>query len=291
MNIRDLHYIILIDKYKHFAKAAEVANVSQPALSMQVNKLEAELNIKIFERNNKKVITTDIGYKIIEQAKSILHKVDNIKEIAKYSANHLSGEIKLGAFPTLAPYLFPIILPELALQFPKLQFFLKEEKTENLINHLVEGKLDIAFLALPVIADIFFTEKLFRDRFYLAVAKTNKLAMRKTVQKTDLDLTKILLLEEGHCLRDQALEFCPLVNNTKHDFSGSSLETLRQMVAVDAGVTFIPEIALDKNAKLKYLSFTDINPYRDIAICYRKGSAKLALLEEINKIIKELTKF
>ncbi|MFZ8864763.1 MAG: LysR substrate-binding domain-containing protein [Rickettsiales bacterium] len=291
MNIRDLQYIILVDKYQHFSKAASVANVSQPALSMQINKLEEELDILIFERNNKKIITTDIGKKIIAEAKEILSKIDYIKEIAKYSANQLSGAVRLGAFPTLAPYLFPKILPQLVSKLPNLQFYLTEEKTNNLINDLAVGKLDIAFLALPINNDLFTCQKLFRDKFYLAVAENNPVAKQVTLAKQDLDFSKMLLLEEGHCLRDQALEFCPLVNNNlSANFSGSSLETIRQMVAINIGFTFIPEIALDQNPKIKYLAFSDINPYRDIAICYRKTSVKLELLSQIADLIKLLIK-
>jgi len=289
MNLRDLHYIYLVDKYKHFGQAAKEANVSQPALSMQVNKLEDFLGVEIFERSNRKVITTNIGKKIIKTAEEIINKADYIKDLAKISDDPFAGELKIGAFPTLAPYLFPNIIPNIAESFPKLQLYLVEDKTDDLVQKLKEGEIDLAFLALPIPEDNFEHLDLFSDRFYVAVSKNHKLANNKNVTKADIDRENILLLEEGHCLRDQALEFCTMLGtNPAQDFRGSSLETLRQMVAVGGGITLVPEIAIDDNPNIKYLPFKDVVPSRRIALFYRNSSARKKMFLELFTTLKEL---
>lgn len=285
MNIRDLKYIVEVAKLKSFTKAANAVFVSQPALTMQIKKLEDELKIKIFEREKHEFLVTKTGEKIIKKAEEILKLADEIKIIARNSSDILAGDFKLGAFPTLASYYFPKLAPKISKNFSNLKLYLIEEKTEILIEKLKSGEIDAAFMALPVNETEFEHKKIFSENFYLAVNKNNKLARRKIILKEDLKGKSLLLLEDGHCLRDQALEVCSLMGaSEKSDFRASSLETLRQMVAINAGITLIPEIALIPHPEIVYVKIANA-PKREIALFWRKSYFKKELIE---KILKEI---
>jgi LysR family hydrogen peroxide-inducible transcriptional activator len=287
MNLRDLRYIAAVAENKHFAKAAEISNVSQPTLSMQIQKLENELGVKIFERNNKNILITEIGQKIINKAKIIIKEADDIKELAKISKDPFSGDLKFGAFPTIAPYLFPKISSKIIKKFPKLKLFLLEEKTEILIKKLQNAEIDLAIIALPINALGLEYKELFTEEFFLAVNKNHPLANKKSINRSDLFGQKIMLLEEGHCLRDQALELCSVMGGLEdQNFRATSLETLKQMISIGNGVTLVPKIAANKDDKnIKYLKFSSHAPCRKIALVWRKTSPRNDLFLEIKKII------
>lgn len=289
MNIRDLKYLVSIAKHKHFGKAAHECFISQPALSMQLKKLEEELEVKIFERTNKHVMVTSVGQKLVDKAKDILHETDQMIEIAKNFHDPFSGEIRIGAFPTLAPYFLPNIVPQITQKFPQLKLLLLEEKTELLIDQLRNGEIDAAFLAtpLPMNKANFEVKKLFCEPFFLAVSNTHPFAKLNTISENDLKNEKLLLLQEGHCLRSQALNICSMMGASEsEDFRATSLETLRQMVAANVGITLIPELAKKNNDGITYISFKDPTPSRTIAIAWRKTSARQMLLKEIVENIK-----
>jgi len=286
MNTRTFKFIIYVDQYKNFSKAAEKANVSQPALSQQIAKYEDQLNCQIFERNNKKVITTDIGKEIIQNIKEILLKEQAIKEIAQYGLNSEIGNINIAAFPTLAPFIFPKLVKKLNKSYPKLKLFLIEDKTEILIKKLLNGEIDIAFLAMPVNEEQLEYKYLFSDKFFLAVNKNHELAKKENLKKSDIDKFKLLLLDEGHCLRDQAIEFCTKIGMGQHNFRASTIETLRQMVISNSAITLIPEIAKDYDQDIKYLEFSDINPDRKIAVFWRKSYNKKELINNIAELFE-----
>jgi len=287
MNIRDLKYLVALSETKHFRKAAEQCYVSQPALSMQIQKLEDSLGITLFERSNREVIITDIGREIINKAKELLLIEKEIYEIADNLKNPLSGNLRIGAFPTLAPYIFPKIVPKIHAELNELKLFLIEEKTNNLIYKLENGEIDIALLALPIENTNLDYIELFDDYFYLAVSQNHKLASKKNITYDELSNTKLLLLEEGHCLRNHALDVCSIIGiNEKEDFRATSLETLRQMVIADIGITLIPEIAKKNNDNIIYIPFIENNPKRTIAIVYRKTFHKTEIIDRIKHIIK-----
>lgn len=289
MNIRDLKYLIALMEHQHFGKAAEACFVSQPALSMQIKKLEASLGVTLLERSNKPVMLTDIGKKLCEHAHQILYQVDEMYELAKNEKDPYSSELKLGVIPTLAPYLLPHIMPVLAKKFPRLLFYLVEEQTHVLVEKLKSGKLDAALLALPVNESNFHCESLFKEEFLLAVSHAHPLAKRKTISQADLKDKTLLLLEEGHCLRDQALDICFQVKASESvSFRATSLETLRHMVAMDTGMTLIPRLAQKKNDGISYLSFVKHKPSREIALCWRKSSVKVDLLKELAELVSEI---
>lgn len=291
MNLRDFHYLDALEKHRHFGKAADTCFVSQPTLSAQIKKYERYLGVTLFERNGKSVMPTDVGMKIIGCARRILREEINIKRIADNSHDPFKGECKIGAFPTLAPYFFPALVPKLKQTFPQLKLLLIEEKTHLLLEQLQAGDIDLAFLALPIKADNLETIPLFKDEFLLAVSKKHRFAKRKKIKQTDLVDEKLLLLEEGHCLRDQALSFCSIHEwQMEVNYRASSLETLRQMVVADSGSTLIPKIAIQSDkTDICYIPFSKPSPSRHIALLIRKTSTKKQLAVAIAKLLNSNT--
>jgi LysR family hydrogen peroxide-inducible transcriptional activator len=292
MNLRDLKYLVAVADYKSFRKAADATFVSQPTLSMQIKKLEDFLQVTLIERTNKKVLMTPIGLEIVSIARKILQDADNISTIAKAAKNPLIGELKLGAFPTLAPYLFPNIIVDIVKKFPDLKMLLVEEKTEILTNKLKVGQIDLAFLALPINEPELEFVKVFSEDFYLAVPKNHKLAKQKSVTTKDISDEKIMLLEDGHCLREQALEVCSTIGALEDkSFRATSLETLRAMVSAGSGITLMPKIAIKDDKNIAYIPFessknNSTKPQRDIALVWRKSSVRKELFKKIAEIIK-----
>jgi LysR family hydrogen peroxide-inducible transcriptional activator len=291
MNLRDLEYIKAVADTRSFTKAAEQCHVSQPTLSGQITKLEAWLGVNLFERNNKTVLITDVGKEIIAAASRALHETVRIKEIANAYRDPLSGTLKLGAFPTLSTYLFPRIAPAIAQALPAIHLVLHEEKTHQLLHMLRAGELDAAYLALPVATEGLEVASLFEDVFYVAVATTHPLTARTVIDYDDLAAYPLLLLEEGHCLRQQALEICTLHQLYEHqDVRATGLETIRQLVAAGMGVTLIPEIAKREGDGITYIPFISPAPSRHIGLVWRKHSPRRALMEELTSLTKQSSK-
>lgn len=288
MNIRDLKYLLAVTKFRNFTAAANYCHVSQPTLSGQIKKLEETLGVQLFERTNKKVIPTTVGKQIAVSATRVLNEVEQIKAIAESSSDPLSGRFRLGAFPTLASYIFPAIVQPIKSAMPNLKLVLIEEKTAILIKQLQQGDIDAALLALPVHNDLFSSQKLFEDYFCLAVHKGHELSSLTAIDQNAILNRRLLLLEEGHCMRDQALDICSLTGTTEEaDIRATSLETLRQMVRAGTGITLMPEIAVQHGgADICYIPFKSPRPKRTIALFWRKTLAKTSVIEELVKIIK-----
>jgi len=287
MNLRDLKYIVAVADFGSFVKASEHCFVSQPTLSMQVKKLEEALAVQIFERNNKRVLITDIGEQIIATARRVLQEAEQIEELAKNAQNPLAGNFKLGAFPTLASYILPSLVPPINEAFPELRLILLEDKTDQLIQQLNDGTIDAALLAAPINDEHLVVDTLFDDRFKLAVSPQHHLANKTRINPADLISEPLLLLDEGHCLRDQALQFCQ-INDAKEEQNvrATSLETLRQMVRANTGITFMPELAIHNNDdNIRYIPFEEPQPKRTICLVWRKTSAKQQLMSELKKLI------
>ncbi len=291
MNIRDLKYLLAIADLGSFSRAAEKCHVSQPTLSGQIKKLEESLGVQLFERTNKQILLTAVGEQIIVSAMKVIAEVDRIDALAEAAIDPLSGRFRLGAFPTLATYFFPGIVKPIKAAMPKLKLILVEEKTEHLIDKLKSGKIDAALLALPVVDERFNVEILFDDYFRLAVKSDHPLASKAEIGQSSLLSKDLLLLEEGHCLRDQALEVCSLMGaNEEQDFRATSLETLRLMVKVGTGITLMPEIAMavDINTgadDIRYIPFKEPRPKRTIGLVWRKTLVKNTVIEELIKIL------
>lgn len=287
MNIRDLQYIVAVADLEHFGKAAEQCCVSQPTLSGQIKKLEEQLGVMLFERTNRRVMPTDIGQTIIASARRILHEVDVINETAESAHDPLVGRFRLGAFPTLATYIFPELVQKVKEALPALRLILLEEKTASLIEKLKAGDIDAALLALPIDDGYLISRKLFDDAFYLAVPPDHPLTAQSTITNEMLAHQRLLLLEEGHCLRDQALDVCQLHGiGEEQDFKATGLETLRQMVKAGTGITFMPEIAINENEMgIQYIPFEAPPPVRTIGLVWRKTSSRTALLEKMIELL------
>lgn len=289
MNIRDLEYLIALSEQRHFGKAAERCFVSQPALSMQIQRLETHLGVKLLERTNKKVLLTEVGLAVIERAKQALKQINEIYDLAKLAKDPLSGSITLGVIPTLGPYLLPLILPFLSKKYPKLQFYLVEEQTTHLIQRLKNGTLDAALMAQPIEASGFKVTELFNEEFFLAVGHQHPLAHRTLIAAADLYQQNILLLEEGHCLRGQALDLCQKMNiDEVQNFRATSLETLRQMVALGNSITLMPSLAQQPQDGICYIPFAQPSPSRRIACYWRSSTPKKTVLQDITFQIKTI---
>jgi len=286
MNIRDLQYLVALAEHRHFGRAAAASFVSQPTLSTQLRKLEEELGVTLIERAPRRVMLTPIGHEITERARHILREIAQLQETARRSLDPEAGSIRLGIFPTLGPYLLPHAVPLVRSRFPKLELLLVEEKTEVLLQQLREGRLDAAILALPLHDDQLHVEFLFEEPFLLAVPADHPLARRTAITLDDLQHERLLLLEEGHCLRDQALEVCHLAGaNERSGFRATSLETLRHMVAAEVGITLLPRLAvappIPASRDIALVPFQPPSPHRRIAMTWRRTSALDGFLRKL----------
>lgn len=288
MNLRDFEYIVTLADTRHFGRAADKCNVSQPTLSAQIKKLEEYLGVAIFERDNKNVFITVVGKEIISRAERALTEARDMVEYAKNSGDPLAGEYRLGAFPTLAPYIFPGIIAQVNKKLPQLTLALVEEKTDALIAKLKAGELDAALLALPVTRDGLTVKALFDDPFYVAAPKNHPLAAKKSVSPEEFASHNPMLLEEGHCLREQAIELCRLTDAAEGAFRAAGLETVRRMTAAGYGLTLIPELAADKDKNITYVPFDAPSPKRRIALVRRTQSVRSEAFSAIADIVKDV---
>lgn len=293
MNLRDLRYLVALAELRHFGRAAEACFVSQPTLSTQIKKIEDELGVVLVERAPRKVMLTQAGAEIAHRARVVLNEVEQIRSIARRNLDPEAGSLKLGIFPTLGPYLLPHVVPRLRERFPRMELLLIEEKTEVLLQQLHEGRIDAAVLALPLHEEQLHTELLFEEPFVLAVPATHALAGRGRLDLDTIADERLLLLDEGHCLRDQALDVCHLAGASEKDgFRATSLETLRQMVAAGVGVTLLPLLAVQppvpRSESIRLLSFTDSKPSRQIALVWRKSSAQGEFLLKVAEVLAAL---
>ena len=294
MNLRDLKYLVALADHRHFGRAAAACFVSQPTLSTQIRKLEDELGLPLVERAPRKVMLTPAGVEAAARARTIVAEVEQLKEAARRSRDPEAGTVRLGIFPTLGPYLLPHVIPNIRERFPQLELLLVEEKSDELLARLREGKLDAALLALPLDDDQLHAEFLFEEPFLLAVSGQHPLARRQHLDVQELSTQKLLLLEDGHCLRDQALAVCRLFGaNEKSEFRATSLETLRQMVAADVGITLLPTLSVKppvpRSENIRLLDFQgDDRPSRRIAMAWRRSSAMTGFLQQLAQQFKRL---
>jgi len=293
MNLRAFHYLVTLADVRHFSKAAERCHVSQPTLSTQIRKLEEELDVQLVERSPRKVMLTEVGKEVVERARAMLGEADSIKSIARRSKDPHSGTLRIGIFPTLAPYFLPHVVPDIRRRFPRLTLRLFEEKTEDVLAMLHQGQLDAGLLALPIDDDQLTTCTLFEEPFVLAVPESHALCAKGAITMDDLQQEELLLLEDGHCLRDQALEVCQLAGaHEQLDFHATSMETLRQMVAAGTGITLMPVMAVKPPVahtdNLVTRPFSAPAPTRTIALVWRKSSALGGFLEELAGVLADI---
>ena len=278
MNLRDLQYLVTLAETRHFSRAAQRCHVSQPTLSAQLKKLEQYLGVALIERQPRHVTLTAAGAAVVERARRMLRDAEDIRTLARASQDPLGGQLKIGLIPTLAPYLLPRITPRLKRALPKLQLLLHEHQTLPLIARVMRGELDLALLALPADTQGLDTRSLFAEAFLVAMPDRHPLATRRRLKPADLAGEKLLLLEDGHCLRDQALEVCRKLGTEEQDFGATSLETLRQMVAAGLGITLLPRLSAEgpfaAARGLVVRPFAPPSPSRVIGAAWRRSTTR-----------------
>ena len=288
MNLRDLEYIVAVGKHRKFSYAAELCHVSQPSLSAQIKKVEEELGSQIFERSRRKVEVTAYGSQFIERAEKILGLLQEVKDLAHEHANRVGGQITLGAILTVAPYLFSHIVKTVKSFEPTIELILREATTEVLIKELLLREIEMAVISLPTDDNVFESSLLFEEPFYLAVGEAHPLAKKEIIEDDDLKNRDLILLEEGHCFRKQALEICQ--NTTAKEntvFRATSLETIRYFIATGEGVTLMPKIAMKSNDGVAYIPLSNPQFNRKIGLIWMKNSEKSVLIHRLAEIIKE----
>ncbi len=291
MNIRDLEYLIALADFKHFRKAADACNVSQPTLSGQLRKLEDELGTVLLERTSRKVLFTQAGLMLVEQAKVVLREVKILKEMASNQGKEMSGPMHIGIIPTLGSYISPLILPHLKQLFPTLEVYIYELQTSTLVEQLEAGQLDCGILAFTKESEPFIEIPIFKEKMRLAVSNEHPWAKETSLSLDQLRDQEMLMLDDGHCLKTQTMDYCLSLGAKENPhFKANSIETLRNMVAANVGIAFIPELAakVSYQDKVSYLNFVDPQPYRTIGLIYRPGSPLRLRYERLAKEIKTL---
>ena len=292
MTLQELRYLVALAEQGNFVRAAESCHVGQPTLSAQLKKLEEYLGVTLFERNKHLLMPTPIGRRIIEEARVALDVVERIREIARTGDDPMNGPLRLGVIPTLGPYLIPRLLPKIRSTFADLHLFLREDLTNNLLERLRKGRLDALLLALPLRGDDLESIELFHEPFTVALPVGHPLAKKSSITEQDLVGQKVLLLEEGHCLRDQALAICGGVpSDEREELKATSLETLRQMVAAGIGCTLLPKLAALPGVGSLPNDMIEIRPlaapaaYRTIGIVWRQHYPREVTVRGLAKLI------
>ncbi len=279
LKLKDLRYLVAVAEERHFGRAAAKCFVSQPTLSAQLRKLEDALGVQLVERRPRQVTLTEAGQEIAARARTMLQSGEAIVSLALARRDPLAGTLRVGLLPTIGPYLLPLVALKLRRALPRLELLLYEYQTAAMLERLRSGELDVGILALPVTGDNLAIRELYREPFVLAVPESHALSRKERVRATDLAGETLLLLEDGHCLRDQALEICSRSgSHEKHDFRATSIETLRQMVATGAGVTLLPALATRgaySNARgVALQSFALPVPTRLVGAVWRRSSVR-----------------
>ena len=291
MNIRDLEYLVALSEHKHFRRAADSCNVSQPTLSGQIRKLEDELGIILLERTSRKVLFTQSGMLLVEQARTVLREVKLLREMASNQGKEMTGPLHIGLIPTVGPYLLPYIVPSLKAAFPDLEVFLYEAQTHQLLEQLETGRLDCAILARVQETQSFIEVPIFEERMLLAVSEDHPWAKEEKIPMSQLKGQELLMLDDGHCLRNQTMDYCFTAGAKENShFQATSLETLRNMVAADVGMTLMPELAvLNEGSRkgVKYIPCCSPEPTRSIALVYRPGSPLRNRYERVASVVSE----
>ena len=293
MNLRDLKYIIAVAETRHFGKAAEHCFVSQPTLSGQIRKLEEELGVTIFERSNRSVAITPVGEEILHHARQIMEQAEAIQQVSKRHQDPLAGPLRIGAIPTLSPYLMPLLLAPLKKRHPQMQLVLSEEMTGTLLQRLQRHEIDAALLATPADSPDLDTLPLFDEPFWVAYPRNHPFYTREKIAQSDLDSENLLLLSEGHCLADQAMAVCHLQQRQSEgemaDLRAASLETLIQLVGAGYGITLIPALAMrgswasGSGVVAQPLASADAS--RQVALVYRHSFPRQAALQALAAVI------
>lgn len=289
-SLRQLQYAVAVSETLSFRKAAERCHVSQPSLSAQLAELETALGVRLFERDRRRVLPTVAGKELVERARRVLLDAEDLLELARQSSDPLTGTLKVGVIPTISPYLLPSIAPALSRTYSRLTLIWTEDKTDVLVRSLEEGTLDAALLALEAEIGVVETDVIAVDPFLLATPPSHPLGAKSSpVASAELRGTNVLLLDEGHCFREQALSFCSNAKARELEFRATSLPTLTQMVAAGTGVTLLPRLALPTEtfrSEICIRPFKEPVPHRTIALVWRKRSPVSPALRQLGATIR-----
>lgn len=292
ITLTQLEYIVAVDTFRHFGRAAENCFITQPTLSMQIKKLEEDLEVIIFDRSKQPLIPTDVGRRIIDQARIALQESQKINSIIKEHKNLISGELKIGIIPTLAPYLLPLFIGNYKRKYPNINIRVEELTTANIIDHLHRDLLDVGILVTPLKEDRINEKPIFYEGMLLYLHDNHPLATMKNIKLKDIATPEIWLLSDGHCFRDQVINLCSFKGATNtalpFHFEAGSLETIMNIVDKEGGLTIIPELATLGMSESRFdhvRTFNDINPLREVSLVYSRHFAKYKLIELLWKEI------
>jgi LysR family transcriptional regulator, hydrogen peroxide-inducible genes activator len=292
MNLQQLEYIIAVDTYRHFVTASEKCFVTQATLSMMIKKLEEELNVRIFDRSKQPVVPTEIGGKIIEQAKIILKETSKIKEIVETNTQQMQGVLKIGIIPTLSPYLIPLFLPSFLKKYENIKLQIHELTTDEIIVRLKQNQLDAGLLAVPLQDSDVVVDSLFYEEFVVYSAKNDRVLNKKYLLPKDIDVNKLWLLDEGHCIRNQVINLCELKIQERSirqvDLSSASIETIKKIVEINEGITVLPALAINDLTPQEQKNVRHFKlpaPVREIGLVSFRYFVKEKLLEALRQEI------
>ena len=296
MTLTELKYIVAVARERHFGRAAEACFVSQPTLSVAIKKLEDELGVTIFERGGSEIGVTPVGQQLVSQAQKVLEESSNFKEIARLGNDPLAGPLRVGIIHTIGPYLLPKLVPKQIERTPQMPLILQENFTQRLIELLRQGEIDCAIMALPLPETGLVTQDLYDEQFIVVTPASHVWASRQSISAEDLKQQNMLLLGSGHCFRDQVLEVCPELSRfaatsegIQRTFEGSSLETIRHMVAAGIGITVMPMSAVQmhdrNNALLSYVPFDRPVPNRRVVLAWRKSFPRLSAVAALAEAV------
>ena len=298
MTLTELRYVVAVARERHFGRAADACHVSQPTLSVAIRKLEQELGVKLFERRASQVALTGIGERIVAQAQRVLDEAAAVRELARQGRDPLAAPLRVGTIYTIGPYLLPGLVRQLQRKAPQMQLLLSENFTVKLIEQVRNGEIDVAIMALPLPPCGLSVRAVYDEPFVVAVPRRHAWSRRKAIASADLARETMLLLGSGHCFRDQVLDVCPerpsapdSANGMQRTFEGSSLETIRQMVATGIGITVMPRTAMPARVTgqslVAYLPFRKPPPHRRVALAWRRSFARMEAVEALRRAILE----
>ena len=291
ISIKQINYAVAVAETLHFKKAAEQCFVSPSTLSNAITEMENQLGLKIFERDNKKVIVTNLGKSIIEKAKNIKNEIENISKLSELNSEPFSNSISLGIIPTIGPFLLPILLPRIKKDYPNLNLNIVEAQTDVLLKKISSGEIEMAIMALPFETSGYKVNKFWNENFFWITKKEDPRSNKTSIKAKDLDLSELIMLEEGNCLKDHILNACKIKNTSKITFNASTLSTSVELVKGGIGTTLVPEMAVTKliadNPELSKIKLDEKGPHREIALISRQNYAGEREVKDLMKLFSE----
>jgi LysR family hydrogen peroxide-inducible transcriptional activator len=292
MNFQQLNYVIAVNEFRHFGEAAKHCHVTQPTLSMMIKKLEDELDATLFDRTKQPVMPTDVGRKVIAKACNVIREMEEIPELVQQHRGKITGKLRIGIIPTLAPYLLPLFVQSMINSYPDIELQVKEMATDNIKKALKKGNIDVGILVTPLDDDSLVSDLLFYEQFYAYVSKSHQLFNKMYILPEDININQLWLPEEGHCLRSQIINLCEAsksqVNGTNFKYEAGSIESLKKIVEQSSGITILPELAIldmDNRERKRLRSFRKPEPVREVSLVTHRTFIKKRLVDVLKEKI------